>query len=88
MVRILRLRVYVEGLEHSYKTEGVEPICTKGFPTAAALAFIRRATTELLSPNSRSEHNCGIDCKKTYGILIGRTDTTQDSLSLIDAIPR
>ena len=88
MVRVLRLRVYVEGLEHSYKIDGMEPKCVKGFPTAAALAFVRRTATELLSPNSRSGHSSGIDCKRTYGVLIGRTDVNKDALTLIDAIPR
>ena len=87
MVRIMRLRVYVEGLEHSYNGTGnVE--CNKGFPKEATICLVKRIATELLSPNKRSNHECGINCKRTIGILIGRTDIKSESISFRNAIPR
>ena len=83
----MRIRIYVEGLEHSY-TNDPNDSCPKGFPKDAACSFIKRIANELLSPNRINTHECNFNCKRVIGIMIGRTDDDQNSGWFKNAIPR
>ena len=93
MVPVSRVRFYIEGAEYSFSGKsndkwiaGAPSGCE--FPKAAVLGFINRAVKEMLSPNSRTSHRCGYACKRTIGILIGRSTSLDNELSLVDAVPR
>ena len=93
MIPIKRVRFYIEGAEYSFAGNEVEewkvqrPVAFE-FPRKATLCFIERIVKELLSPNSRTGHKCGTNCKKTIGVMIGKADANMKESSLVNAVPR
>ena len=88
MINLRRLHVFIEGLKYSYDMEGKGSKPEKDFPFEALAAYVTRVVKELLSPNSVSTHTCVFGCKQTFAIVIGRTDSRTDEVTLIDAVPR
>ena len=81
-----RINVYVEGVKQEVDGNSADDKNT--VPRDTMAAYIIRLVKELLSPNKQSEHECGATCKKTFAIVIGRTNTVCCMVPIDKAVPR
>ena len=90
MINLHRVFVFVEGEKFSFDYNNLEKSNNehKEFPVEALASYTKRVTKELLSPNSKSNHDCSLTCKKMFTIKIGNTDTRSHSACHKDAVPR
>ena len=86
MMELNRINVYVEGIKQP--VDGHSGDGGNNIPKDTMAAYIVRLVKELLSPNKQSEHECGITCKKTFAIVIGRTNTVCCMVPIEKAVPR
>ena len=90
MINLHRIFVFVEGEKYAFNYGDLDKDCQdhKDFPIEALAAYAIRLTKELLSPNSRTTHECSFTCKKMYAIKIGATDTRNSNICHKDAVPK
>ena len=81
-----RINVFIEGVKQV--VDGNSGDDKNTIPRDTMAAYIMRLVKELLSPNKQSEHECGPTCRKTFAIVIGRTNTVCCMVSIEKAVPR
>ena len=90
MINLNRIFVFVEGEKFTFDYKNLDKGIreSKEFPIEALAAYAIRLVKELLSPNSKTNHECSFTCKKMYSIKIGNTDTRSNNISHKEALPK
>ena len=81
-----RINVFIEGEKQVLENKPSDD--DYNIPLETIAAYTTRLVKELLSPNKQSEHACTEICKKTYAIVIGRTNTVCCMVEIEKAVPR
>ena len=90
MIDLNRIFVFVEGEKFTFDYNNIDKdvLKHKDFPVEALASYTIRPVRELLSPNSKSDHDCTFTCKKMYAIKIGTTDTRSNNICHKEAVPK
>ena len=86
MMELNRINVFVEGVKQPVEGKSGDEV--NNIPRDTMAAYIVRLVKELLSPNKQSEHECDVTCRKTFAIVIGRTNTVCCMVPIEKAVPR
>ena len=90
MINLHRIFVFVEGEKFTFDYNNLDKEIRehKDFPVEALASYAIRLVRELLSPNSKSNHDCSYTCRKMYAIKIGMTDTRNSNIGHKEAVPK